>query len=112
MAYITPKDILEDRYLRKLETLAFVSADSGLPYLKVLAWLSKERSKVNKGNSLRTQKDYLRELALADLGRFNDDAFILSDLGVEYLRMESLRLGRWFHKAEGDIKRMIKELRR
>ena len=100
--FYTSRDVLNDRYLRKIESLAYVSKDSILPWRKVVAWLSDQKDKLNKGNSVRTQGIYLQEWALGGYGEFKDDSFIVNALGYALLKAELTRLSRYLKPIDWD----------
>jgi len=45
-------------------------------------------------------KEYLKEWNLGGYGKYDDDAWITNDKGVELLKKESKRLARYFNHTE------------
>lgn len=108
--HFTSREILGDRFKRKLEVLYYVSVDSILPYKKALSWISKEPHTLNKGNSVKQMSNYLQEFVWAGLGSFSRDSFVINDYGRDYLKVEIAALSAWLKNPE-DVKREFEKLK-
>lgn len=90
--FVTSKDVLNDRYLRKIEALTAVAKDPHMPYQRVLAWIGVQKDLHNKGNSNRQMRIYLTEWALAGYGFFKQDTYHLTDAGAKVIKQEQARV--------------------
>lgn len=80
------------RFYRKLELLYWINQHKGKPAPKICAHLSKDPIRLNKGNSVRNQLDYLKEFQLADFGEMHDSFFFVSLSGKDYLKKEIYKI--------------------
>lgn len=107
--FITGKQILDERYLRKLEVLIAVTRDAVMPYKRILGHMSGTKGYLNKGNSVRTMETYLKEWSLGDFIDLDGDSIGLLQKGIDVLSAEEKRISAWRVPLDSKVLRKFYE---
>ncbi len=107
--FITGKQILDERYLRKLEVLIACTRDAVMPYKKILGHMSGSKGYLNKGNSVRTMETYLKEWALGEFIDLDGDTIGILAKGNDVLTAEAKRIAAWRAPIDSKILRKFYE---
>lgn len=95
--YVTADDILHKRYYRALEVLFHCSREGFLPWRVIANSLFADPTRLNRGNSVRSMREYLLQFQDAGLGKFSEDRkyYEVSEEGRKLILKESKDIAKY-----------------